>query len=339
MSNLRMFFMPKQIKDKNKSTRMKYALDAIEHNGRCSHKEISEYVARKIDANPTLSSFKKAIHNDIKDLIKDHHIGIEYFTPAGDPIPLGEEDNYKNKRTQYFLIGGEGQIKGGKLLKRFNSMFVPQQISSPSWEILKLTSTGSITSGKIGIILTILGHSYIIQTNKDELPCRIAVARHNNYLPSQEVLGGQFGKRTSLLLLPWKFLSSSKEDQLCHFIINLTLKDNQVYATIEFLQGRHQTEEDYIRKMNNIKMISTTHALMAESIEACFEDSQSGTLPLSKMTNFNYETDKTLVHNFTKGSDASGENPLPFVIRFDKHFQLLIADFQMLHFIHRKQSA
>lgn len=327
--------MPKQIKDKNKSTRMKYALDAIEHHGRCSHKEISIYVANKIDADPDLSSFKKAIHNDIKDLIKDHLIGIEYFMPSGEPIPLGEEEEHKNKRTQYFIIGGEAQITGGKLLKRFNASFRPQKLSSPTWTIKKLSSIKNFDQTKVGMILNFNGFNYLLETNKDELPCRIAVSRNSDYVISQDILETQFGKRTSLLLLPWMFLSSSKSDKPCHFIIDFTLDDNsQIDIKLEFVQGTSQSEDDFIAKMNNIELVKVDSKSLAMAINETLN--VKGTVPLGKIEIIQGE--HTSVHQFSNGHH-SGSNKLPVVLNFGPRNQIIIADFHTLDFSSIRKSA
>jgi len=327
--------MPKQIKDKNKSTRMKYALDAIEHHGRCSHKEISTFVANKIDADPDLSSFKKAIHNDIKDLIKDHLIGIEYFMPSGEPIPLGEEEEHKNKRTQYFIIGGEAQINGGKLLKKFNAFFRPQKLSSPTWTIKKLSSLKDFNSMKVGMILNFNGFHYILETNKDELPCRIAVSRNSDYVISQDVLEDQFGKRTSLLLLPWMFLSSSKNDKFCHFIIDLTLDGNsQIHIKLEFIQGKSQSEDDFITKMNNIELAQVDNKSLTTSIDEALK--VQGTIGIGKIEILQGE--HTSIHQFSNGY-SSGLNKLPAVVNFGPRNQIIIADFQKLDFPSIRKSA
>ena len=247
--------MPKQIKDKNKSTRMRYALDAIEHHGRCSHKEITEFVANKIDTDPELSSFKKAIHNDIKDLIKDHHIGIEYFTPAGEPIPLGEEDNHKNKRTQYFMIGGEGQIKGGSLLEKVSAFFRPQKISSPAWQIFDVKNKSYPQSSQICLLFRINNKSFSLETDKDQLPFKIVVARKDQYIPSTEEIEKDFGSRASLLLLPWQFISSPKKgDKLGHFVLDFKETNGVVQMDLAFIQGKSENLSHFTERQQNISV-------------------------------------------------------------------------------------
>jgi len=315
--------VPKQIKDKNKSTRMKYALDAIESYGRCSHKEITEFVAKKIDANQKLPSFKKAIHNDIKDLIKDHHICVEYFTPAGEPIPIGEEDIHKNKRTQYFIIGGESQIKGGSLLNNVGAFFRPQRISSPSWQITNAKNKNTPQKKQLCILFRINNKSFSLETDKDQLPFKIVIARKDHYIPSDVEIEREFGSRASLLLLPWQFISSPKSnDKLGHFVISFNEFEDKVQVVVTFIQGKTEDSDIFLKKQGNISVREVTY----HTISNFFGRSQNPTTDIADSfvedNRISDEPNKWIPLNISIGKSTFK----PVSIDIGHRFQILIAE-------------
>ena len=303
---------------------MRYVLDAIEHHGRCSHKEIVIFVANKIDADPKLASFKKAIHNDIKDLIKDYSIGIDYFTPAGKPIPLGGEDDHKNKRTQYFKIGGEGQIKGGSLLEKVSALFRPQKISSPTWKVANVQIKDFPQNSQICILFRINNKSFSIETERDQLPFKIVVARKDSYIPTAEEIEKEFGVRTSLLLLPWQFISAPKKgDKLGHFVFNFIEDGGQVQMNLTFIQGKSEDTILFNQKKENIEIRDISYHTINNFVGHC----QSLTTDIAdSFKQDNRISDEPNKYTSTK-IKAADSGLKPISIDIGHRFQILITEF------------
>jgi hypothetical protein len=230
--------MPKQVKDKSKATRMIHVKEAIQKYGKCSHREISEYVSTKIGSDPKSSSFKKAIYNDLNGFIGDNIIGVEYRTRDGETIPLDEEDDYLNKRNSfYYILGDESETDGAGLLKEMGIRFQPQKSSLPEWKVSNIKNKHLPKKDKVFVMLPIHSQYLALEVNKDEVPLTLIIAGDGQYTPSHEKLDTVFDShKVALLSIPEEYLEESSVDRLGHFFIDIYKNDDEkIECNIDYL--------------------------------------------------------------------------------------------------------
>lgn len=227
--------MPKQVKDKNKSTRMMFVKEAIEKHGKCSHKEISQYVAQKIDAVASDKNFKKAIYNDLDSLIGDNIVGIEYRTRSGEIIPIGEEDDYKNKRNSfYYILGGEEETDGATLLKNSGIFFQKQKSSLPQWKVSDVKNKDQPMEDVVCLLFKSQNNYLSIETPILDLPAKIIVGSIGNKAPSLDEIESVYGNKASALLFPSDFIQPYSDNIFGQFVLSLGVnKSNDIYLGYE----------------------------------------------------------------------------------------------------------
>jgi hypothetical protein len=244
--------MPKQVKDRPKAIRMMLVKEAIEKHGKCSHGEICPYVARKIDANPEKESFQRAIRNDIKDLIGDNILGIEYRTRNGEVIPFGEEDKFKNAyNTYYYILGDESETAGAGLFKDLNIHFQPQKLSSPEWKVSNVKNKLQPKKDSVCLLMRINSKYLCLETEIGDLPFTLVVAGEGKKNPSHEELKAEFDSdRVSFISIPDEYLEGvNSEKRLGHFYIQVyeSRLNQKTKCTVDYVVDT--SEEERLEKV------------------------------------------------------------------------------------------
>ena len=250
--------MPKQVRDKTKATRMILVLEAIKRHGKCSPKDIAYFVSQKIDIDPQKESFKKAIHNDLKSLLGDNIVGIEYRTRDGELIPLGDEDKFKNKRNVfYFLLGEESETKGAGLFKKIGIHFQPQKSSFPEWKVSDVKNKFLPNKNSVCVLFRINSKYLSLETELDDLPFTLVIAGESKDLPSHDKLKSEFDSdKVSFLSIPDEYLEGfSAYNRLGHFYLKI-YKDSKdkIKCDIDYLIDKnHKKELNTVIEDNRVK--------------------------------------------------------------------------------------
>lgn len=242
-----------------------FVKEAIEKHGKCSHKEISQYVATKIDADISDKNFKKAVYNDLDSLLGDNIVGIEYRTRAGELIPIGEEDDYKNKRNSfYFLIGGEEEIDGVGLFKEAGINFIKQFSSVPEWKVSNVKHKDQPLKDVVCLFLKHSDKYLSLETALEDLPASIYFSGKGGFVPTSNEIKSIVNNKTSLIMLPSPYLELPTNDSLGEFYINFFIDDNDVIkakigycnSTSENSIGVINSKKHYEQIQNQIKLIN-----------------------------------------------------------------------------------
>lgn len=86
-----------------KAERMILVLESLKAMGRGTAEEVLKKVARQAHLDSQDKNLKRNIYRDLKDLANRGEIELDYFTPAGEKIEPGDEEEHKNLRAEYYL--------------------------------------------------------------------------------------------------------------------------------------------------------------------------------------------------------------------------------------------
>ena len=205
---------------------------AIDKMKRAKPHQVIQHVASIMGENAESAAFKRAIHRDLKSLTQDNILGVEYFTPSGEPIHPDEEENHANLRVEYFLLAADGQnVTGQELLKAVGAeiMGTPSLMESTHIEE-NLTSLGN-NKYVISMEIHIAKFIHII-VDADERPFTVQFARTTKKLEShayrQALLDGLTG-RSLILLLPQGTVSRMKlEPSFGHASVSFQKEHGQI---------------------------------------------------------------------------------------------------------------
>lgn len=242
-------------------------MQALERHGKCSHKEISQFVANKLDANSSDKSFKKNIYNDLDGLIGDNVVSVEYRTRDDELIPLGEEDNYKNKRNCfYYLIGSDTDFLGGGLLKKAGIKFQKQKSSLPQWKVSDVRTKDQPTEDVVCLLFKSQNKYLCLEAPLLDLPANIVVGGVGNTTPDVEIIDKNFGGKTSLLLFPSEFLSPSGDNSFGDFLLNIDNNSQRKLSIgFQFLQNDGSLNDRMKLRLNEINQQIHLHDFWVNS--------------------------------------------------------------------------
>jgi hypothetical protein len=199
---------------------------AIDKFKRAKPHQIVQHVTSIMGEDSESAAFKRAIHRDLKSLTQDNILGVEYFTPSGEPIHPDDEDNHANLRVEYFLLAADGQnVTGQELLKAIGAeiMGTPSLMESTHIE----ENLNNIDANKYIISMEIHLAKFIhIIVDAEERPFTVQFARTTKKLEShayrQALLDGLSG-RSLILLVPQGTVSRMKlEPSLGHASVQFT---------------------------------------------------------------------------------------------------------------------
>ena len=177
--------------------------------------DIIQLVARNVGADENDAAFKRAIHRDLKSLLETHEVGVDYFTPAGDPIPPGEEDKHANIRVEYRLLQqADTQIRGSQFFTDAGGSILA---STEVKESIHFESNPKkIPKGSYHIAVEMGFGSFIhIWFNEDERPLKVVFARlstQQNYNEIHKKFEAEKPKRTLILIVGNKSVSRLDEE-------------------------------------------------------------------------------------------------------------------------------
>ncbi len=205
--------MPKQVGNVTKASRMLQVYEVLKRKGRCTADDIATGVALALDIDSGDKNFRRTIYRDLKEFTIDNTIQVEYFTPDGIKIEPGEEDNYKNIRAEYFLMGSESLIMGGGLVQNIGGLFYPARLGAVNWQIRNVNK-GFIANMFHLTFATVQHPLLALCIPKDEIPAKVIFGRPSQadtYRPTEQYLESQYGRRAALFYYPERTLSRPKE--------------------------------------------------------------------------------------------------------------------------------
>lgn len=259
--------MAKQSRRSTQTQRIRVVMDVLERWGRMDKNQITSLVASQIDENPESEAFERAIYRDLKDLVEDQRVQVDYFSRDGALIDDYDPDVHKNVYCQWYLSGSEGLVSGSGHLNSLNGIFhAPKLIKND----ISIITGNSQADPRHRQIFFQIGETFIsIKVSFQALPFKIVVSRIHGELTKREIdkVTKEFGLRACILKLPFPKLSSFKENgKSGHFLIEFESENSLAITDLEssngtFIYKLTFAEADKVRqsgaKMNQETLTST----------------------------------------------------------------------------------
>ncbi|MEM7646761.1 MAG: hypothetical protein AAF203_07630 [Pseudomonadota bacterium] len=199
----------------NKNQRRIEVFRAVTHLRRARPADVIRTVAPILGEDESDVSFRRAIHRDLKALLDSYQLGVDYFTPQGDPIPPGEEMNHSNFRVEYFIPSHSQQdIQGSqRFIEKGGVLLFPPSLSTTLHfcgtreEIPKNTFFISVHFA--------FGSQVFLWFFKDDRPLTLLFARMSSEIEETShriEFIKKMPKRMIVLLLPHQSISRLKKE-------------------------------------------------------------------------------------------------------------------------------
>lgn len=195
--------------------------------------DITQKVARVLGADENDPAFKRAIHRDLRSLLENHQVAVDYFTPSGDPIPPGEEDTHSNLRVEYYILQQAiHQVRGGSLFSDIGGDIVcPKYL----YDVIHFEENPSqIPKNSYQISLEVRRGQFIhLWFSKEDRPLKVYFCRKtvsaNEEKEKQEILE-ILENRSIIVYVPDRSVSRFKNDTI------------QAHAQISFLREEERVK-------------------------------------------------------------------------------------------------
>jgi hypothetical protein len=160
-------------------------------------------------------ALKRAVLRDLKEFMDSHQVGVDYFTPSGSLIPPGEEEQHRNYRVEYYLLGEPGSdVAGIHMWEAIGGSFLCR--SSLATSFCWTQNFEQIPKKNIYLGIQHLSGFLFLYFSREDLPIELIFARAQ----SKALLGSQrtqtlagIGRRSAVIGLPDHFTSRYQQKQ------------------------------------------------------------------------------------------------------------------------------
>ncbi len=186
--------------------------------------QIVEKVTPHLDDIENEVTLKRAIRRDLNELVNNHYLTMDHYTPSGDMIPPDDEHQHKNTRVLYRLLSAPmSEIRGKASLDRYEIDIVckPSLVGSFNFtenydEIPENSHKISFETGNESFI-----HLWF---DSDDLPLNISFSRKPTDMLSDKLrkeINEKMDRRDLYILLSNQSVSRFREEELT---MNVTLE-------------------------------------------------------------------------------------------------------------------
>lgn len=226
----------------DKNLRQIAVFEAMKHFKRARPERVIAFLANKFN-EPNAEAFKRSVHRDLKALCSSNVLGADYYTPAGELITPGDEDQHTNLRVEYYLVSEPGQeINGFNFLKESSGDIIVSKVLCSALNFSNRLESIPKNSYALSIE-TSPGKHLHLWLAVDERPVSIVFSRLSPKLQTNAFKAKTLENlrpRECLVLLPDQAISSTKETGLGgHCKIALLATEDTVL--IQDLSSRHGT--------------------------------------------------------------------------------------------------
>lgn len=197
--------------------------------------DVIRMVAPLLEQDENDAAFKRAVHRDLKSLMHSNQIGVDYYTPAGDLIPPGEEDQHQNVRVEYFLLSHMDQeVTGYQRFHELGGDMISHSVINSALRFSEDFDKVPVNSYRISIEMR-TGFFIQLWFPREDRPIKLIFARASQEMSQKSVKEEVFNKidkRTAVILLPNKSVSRLKSDEISgHCELQFTKEENQIILT------------------------------------------------------------------------------------------------------------
>ena len=209
---------------------------------RARPERVITFLANKFN-EPSDEAFKRSVHRDLKALCSSNVLGADYYTPSGELIAPGDEDQYTNLRVEYFLVTELSQeITGANYLKENSGDIVGTKVLCSALNFSNRLE--SVPKNSYVLSIEILPGKHLhLWLALDERPVSMVFSRLSPKLQTNTFKSNALKNlrpRECLVLLPDQAISSTKETgDGGHCKIALLATEDTVL--IQDLNSRHGT--------------------------------------------------------------------------------------------------
>ena len=195
-----------------KSSKRKYLILEIVHKlKRSKPSDIVSHFARVEELNEQDPALKRAIQRDLRALVTENLLHVEYFASNGEPIPPGEEEQHAYKRAEYSAIGEKAfTVKGVERFEEKGGMLY----TPPILQDVLFFDENYQNIPRQTIVLTfdtLLGQAIHLWFYKADSPLQFLLARRGKEPFSKtQFEQANLNNRAAVLFLPDKTLSRWK---------------------------------------------------------------------------------------------------------------------------------
>jgi hypothetical protein len=218
----------------------------LEQRGKAWSFEVMSHLENLLGKGPLESKFKQAVYRDLKALVESNQLGVNLYTPSGDPIEVEEEEKHSNVRTEYYCLSEQSKIRGQDSLRPFEADLWAPPLIRDSLSISE--SYNSIPRGHYVLSMELAHGTYRhLWFSKEDRPLTIHLGRINDSIGSLvETLDGQKQQREVFIFF--------KTHSVSRFS-----KHAQGHASVDFL-----AEENAIQVCDHNSTKGTSYGLMPE---------------------------------------------------------------------------
>ncbi len=194
--------------------------------------DVIRMVAPLLDQDASDPAFKRAVHRDLKSLMHSNQIGVDYYTPAGELIPPGEEEGHQNVRVEYYLLTHMDQeITGYQRFSELGGDMIAKPVLNSVIKFNEHLNEVPVNTYRISLEMR-TGFFIHMWMAKEDRPVKLIIARTSKEMSqksAREMVLGKLDARSLVLLLPNKAVSRLKvEDMTGHCEIDFTKKEEEV---------------------------------------------------------------------------------------------------------------
>lgn len=197
--------------------------------------DVIRMVAPLLNQDSNDAAFKRAVHRDLKSLMFSNQIGADYYTPSGDLIPAGEEDQHQNVRVEYYMLSHMDQeITGFQRYHEMGGGLIAKPILNSVLKFSESLDTIPVNTYRLSIEMR-TGFYIHLWFSVEDRPLQFILARTSKEIEQQSVkeqVVKKLDNRSVVLLLPNKSISRLKlEDLTGHSTIDFSKREGEVMLT------------------------------------------------------------------------------------------------------------
>ncbi len=189
-------------------------------------------VAPLLDQDANDPAFKRAVHRDLKSLMHSNQIGVDYYTPGGEMIPAGEEDQHQNVRVEYYLLTHmEQEVTGFQRFSELGGDMIAKPVLNSVLKFNEHLDEVPVNTYRISLEMR-TGFFIHMWMLKEDRPVKLLFARTSKEMAqksAREEVQKKLDSRSAVLLLPNKSVSRLKvEDMSGHCELEFSKQEEQV---------------------------------------------------------------------------------------------------------------